>query len=96
MLIRLGATPISSSAHILEALGFKTEKDKTTKNLELKNLSDDERKVLSIIENPIGRDELIRELTKLGISVGNGSALLSIMEIKGLIEEKLGEIRAIC
>ena len=96
MLIRLGATPVSSSAHILEVLGFKAEENKTTKNLELKNLSDDERKVLSIIENPIDRDELIRELTKSGMSIGNGSALLSIMEIKGLIEEKLGEIRAIC
>ena len=93
MLIRLGATPVSSSSHILEALGFKTEEDKATKNLELKNLSDDERKVLELIKNPLVRDELIRELAKSGMSIGNASALLSIMEIKGLIEEKLGEIR---
>lgn len=92
MLIRLGATPVSSSAHILEVLGFKIEEDKTTKELELKNLSDDERKVFALIENPLGRDELIRELVKSGMSVSNSSALLSIMEIKGLIEEKLGEI----
>jgi len=93
MLIRLGATPIYSSAQILEVLGFKAEEDKTTKNLELKNLSDDERKVFALIENPLNRDELIRELAKSGMSIGNSSALLSIMEIKGLIEEKLGEIR---
>ena len=36
MLLRLGATPVSSSAHILETLGFKIEEDKTTKELELK------------------------------------------------------------
>ena len=92
MLIRLGATPVSSSAHILETLGFKIEEDKTTKVLDLKNLSDDERKVFTLIENPLGRDELIRELVKSGMSVSNSSALLSIMEIKGLIEEKMGEI----
>ncbi len=92
MLIRLGATPVSSSAHILETLGFKIEEDKTTKVLDLKNLSDDERKVFAMIENPLGRDELIRELVQSGMSVSNSSALLSIMEIKGLIEEKMGEI----
>lgn len=92
MLIRLGATPVSSSAHILETLGFKIEEDKATKELELKNLSDDERKVFALIENPLGRDELIRALVQSGMSVSDSSALLSIMEIKGLIEEKLGEI----
>lgn len=92
MLIRLGATPVSSSAHILETLGFKIEEDKTTRELELKNLSDDERKVFTLIENPLTRDELIRELVQSGMSVSDSSALLSIMEIKGLIEEKLGEI----
>ncbi|MDE1988207.1 MAG: DNA-processing protein DprA [Patescibacteria group bacterium] len=92
MLIRLGATPVSSSAHILETLGFKIEEDKTTKELGLKNLSDDERKVLILIKNPLSRDELIRELVKSGMSVSDSSALISIMEIKGLIEEKMGEI----
>lgn len=92
MLIRLGATPVSSSAHILEVLGFKIEEDKTTKELELKNLSDDERKVLALIKNPLERDDLIRKLVESGMSVGNSSALLSIMEIKGLIDEKMGEI----
>lgn len=92
MLIRLGATPVYSSAHILETLGFKIEGDKKTKELELKNLSDDERKVFALIENPLSRDELIRGLVQSGMSVSDSSALLSIMEIKGLIEEKLGEI----
>lgn len=92
MLIRLGATPVFSSAHILEVLGFKIEENKTTKELELKNLSDDERKVFAFIKNPIDRDELVRELIKSGMSISDSSSLLSIMEIKGLIEEKMGEI----
>lgn len=92
MLIRLGGTPVSSSANILETLGFKIKEDKNNKELELKNLSEDERKVFTFIENHLGRDELIRALVQSGMSVSDSSALLSIMEIKRLIEEKLGEI----
>ena len=36
------------------------------------------------------RDELIREMKT---STGIANALLSVMEIKGLIKEELGEIR---
>ena len=94
MLLRLGATPVSSSAHILETLGFKIEEDKTTKELELKKSVRRRAESFTLIKNPLNRDELIRELVKSGMSVGNSSALLSIMEIKGLIEEKMGEIRS--
>lgn len=92
MLIRLGATPVSSSAHILEALGFKIGEDRATKELEFKNLSEDERKVVTLLRNPLDRDNLIRELVKLDMKVNDSSALLSIMEIKGLIKESMGEI----
>ena len=95
MLIRLGATPVSSSSHILETLGFKIE-DKATKEnkeLELKNLSDDERKVFALLKNPMSRDELTSELGKTNMPVSQSNALLSIMEIKGLIKESMGEIR---
>ena len=37
------------------------------------------------------RDELIRTMK---LSVAEANSLLSIMEIKGLIKEELGEIRA--
>ena len=92
MLIRLGATPIRSSEDILEVLGFKI--DETPKNLELKysDCSDEELLVIKILNEPLPKDELIRAL-KMPISQAN--AIISIMEIKGLIEESLGEIRLI-
>jgi DNA processing protein len=92
MLLRLGATPIRSSEDILEALGFKI--DEAPQNLELKysNCSDEELLVIKILNEPIPKDELIRAL-KMPISQAN--AIISIMEIKGLLKESLGEIRLV-
>lgn len=92
MLLRIGATPIRSSEDILEALGFKI--DKTPQNLEFKysDCSDEELLVIKILKEPLPKDELIRAL-KMPISQAN--AVISIMEIKGLIKESLGEIRLI-
>lgn len=89
-LIRLGATPVTSADDVLEALGFKI--DETTK---LATLFDDatreEKNVLELLSEPVPRDELIRAM-KMNIAEAN--SLLSRMEIKGLIKEELGEIRA--
>ncbi len=89
MLIRLGATPIRSSEDILEALGFKI--DEEPKNLELKyaDCSEDEMLVIKILSESMTKDDLIRE-SKMPISKIN--IILSIMEIKGLIKESMGEI----
>ena len=90
MLIRLGATPVRSSEDILEALGFKI--DETPQNLELKysDCSPEELLVVKILDTPLEKDELIRALK---MPVSKASTVLSIMEIKGLIKESLGEIR---
>jgi DNA processing protein len=90
MLIRLGATPIRGSADILEALGFSIEE--TTENLEFKyaDCSPEEMLVIHILTEPLPKDELIR---RLKMPTSEASALISIMEIKGLIKESLGEIR---
>lgn len=86
--IRLGATPITSSDDLLEALGF--EKDnQQNKQTEL-NLSSEEKLVLEIIKEPLSKDILI---SKLGMETSKASILLSLMEIKGLIKEEFGEIR---
>ena len=45
---------------------------------------------IKLLETPRSRDELVRE-SKLDI--GNASAILSLLEIKGLIAEELGEVR---
>ena len=92
MLIRLGATPIRNSLDILEALGFKVEEK--PENLELKyaDCSDEEMLVVKILTEPMDKNDLIREM-KMPIS--KASAVISIMEIKGLISESMGEIRLV-
>ena len=89
MLIRLGATPVRSSQDILEALGFNV--DEEPQNLELKyaDCSDEELLVIKILSEPMTKDNLFRAM-KMPISKAN--AIISIMEIKGLINESLGEI----
>jgi DNA processing protein len=89
MLIRLGATPIRSSEDILEALGFKI--DEEPKNLELKyaDCSAEEMKVIEILSTPLAKDELIREMR---MPVSQANTIISIMEIKGLLKESMGEI----
>jgi len=88
MLIRLGATPITSGKDLIEALGFNTE----TQRLLLKDedLSDDEKLVLLALEKPLSRDELF---AILDLETNNVSIALSLLEIKGYIEELLGTIR---
>ncbi len=88
-LIRNGATPITCSEDILEVLGFKIDKESIQQNL-FEDARPEEKKVLQLLREPQARDDLIR-LMKL--STAEANALLSIMEIKGLIKEEIGEIR---
>jgi len=88
-LIRNGATPITCSEDILEVLGFKIDKESMQQNL-FDDARPEEKKVLQLLREPQARDDLIR-LMKL--STAEANALLSIMEIKGLIKEEIGEIR---
>jgi len=88
-LIRQGATPITCSEDILEALGFKLDAESKQKNL-FDDALPEEKLVLNLLDDPIPRDELIREMK---MPTGKANAVLSVMEIKGYINEELGEIR---
>lgn len=88
--LRLGATAITSPEDILVALGI-TKRDGENLASMREDLSDDERRVLAIVASPVPRDDLLGALD-LGISEAN--VLLSAMEIKGLITEELGVVRA--
>lgn len=91
MLIRNGATPITSASDIKEALGFGTEVERPTLNLT--TLSPEEKQVIALIENPLPRDELIRLLqSSFALSTSKINVLLSTMELKGIIIERMGEI----
>lgn len=88
MLIRLGAALIRDSQDILELLGLKSEGHDTLFNTE--DLTDEEKVFIKLLETPCERDSLIRN-SKFEISKAN--AVLSLLEIKGLIIEQLGEVR---
>lgn len=90
MLIRLGATPITSSNDLLDALGFSPAKRVTPDAARYDDCSDEEKKVIALLHSPLPRDVL---LDSLGIPVSKANALLSLMELKGLIKESAGEIR---
>lgn len=89
-LIKQGATPITKSEDILEALGFSIDKPKQTDEEKYADCSKEEMKIINLLREGMERDELIRN-SKMDIAKAN--ALLSIMEIKDLIKEEMGEIR---
>jgi len=89
-LIKQGATPITNSKDILEALGFEIEKEKKSDKDKYVDCSKEEMKIIELLREPVERDELVRES---GMDIAKANALLSIMEIKELIKEEFGEIR---
>ncbi len=86
MLIKLGATPITSPADLREALGFKAS-EKVVRNYS--DCTAEEKKVIELLQNSMSRDDLVDEFA---IPIGKANALLSIMELKGLIKETGGEL----
>ena len=90
-LLKAGATPITCSEDVLEALGFELPKDEEKQARLFLDLSPEEKKVMDLLREPIPRDDLIRALS---FTIPKANAMLSIMEIKGLIKEEMGEIRA--
>lgn len=89
-LIRQGATPITSVDDLLLALGFEVKKDENKQTGLFADCSKDEKEILDLLREPMSRDEIIREL---GRPTPEVNAMLSIMEIKGLIKEEMNEIR---
>lgn len=91
-LLHQGAIPVTCSEDVLEALGFELPKNEEKQAKLFLDLSSEEKKVVSFLQEPMPRDELIRNMK---MSTPSANALLSIMEIKGLIKEEMGEIRLI-
>ncbi len=87
-LLKQGASPVCSSEDILVELGLETETGQTV--LDLSSLSELEKRVYEILNEPLPRDDLLREM---GLEISEANSLLTMMEIKGLIKESLGEMR---
>lgn len=86
--LKLGATPITSVEDLLQALHIA---ERAAPTLSRSDLTEEEIRVLSLIASPLSRDEL---LTRLDMPISDANVLLSMMEIKGLIVEDVGVIRA--
>lgn len=91
MLLRLGATPITQSSDIISALGLQVHENLFEKR-DYSNCSSDEHEIISLLNEPLSRDEIIR---RLGKPVYVTQTILATMEIKGLIGETLGEIHLV-
>lgn len=89
-LLREGATPITCADELLEALGF--EKTEHAPLDVMEHCSEEEKAVLKLLASPMPRGELLRILP---MNTSEASALLSMMEINGLITESLGEVRRV-
>jgi DNA processing protein len=89
-LLHQGATPVTCAEDVLEALGFEKPKDEDKQQKLFADLSPEEKKVVDLLREPMGRDDLIRAL-KMPTPTAN--AIISVMEIKELIKEEMGEIR---
>ncbi len=89
MLIRLGAALIRDANDVLELLGLE-KGGETHAFADIDELNDDEKIFINLLSKPCSRDELIRK-SKLETSAA--SAALSLLEIKGLIKEEMGEVR---
>lgn len=88
MLLRLGATPITQSSDIVTALGLNPHEDLFQKR-DYSDCSTDEHEVINILNEPLSRDEIIR---RLGKPVYVTQTIIATMEIKGIVEEVMGEI----
>jgi DNA processing protein len=87
MLIRLGATPVTSSVDVLEALGFDID---DAEEKVLPELSADEKKIYDRLAEPCTRHELIAQCN---IPASAANILISLLELKGVITEYDGLIR---
>ena len=89
MLLRLGAALIRDHNDVRELLGLKRE-DEHPNLTDTEDLTDEEKILIELLDSPCTRDELIR---KSKLDTGLASAILSLLEIKGLIAEEMGEVR---
>lgn len=89
MLIRLGATPITSVDDLLEALGHKKIGEELQRELPL-DIGESEKKLLDILYEPKSKDTLLAES---GLTITETLMNISLLEIKGLVKEEMGVIR---
>jgi len=101
MLLRLGATPIRNADDILESLNIgkldfnsSSKKNSGGKETKYEDCSEKEKLIIKLLIEPLSRDEILRQAhLEHQIPIGETQTLLSLLELKGLIKETMGEIR---
>jgi len=89
-LLKMGAVPVTSAEDILDAFDLAREGENLKLNFETQNLSPIETKIISALNEPISKDDLIRKLKIPAIEINSA---LTMMQLNGLIKETAGEIR---
>lgn len=95
MFLGIGATPITSIAKLLEALGFDsttTTEYEEARREALSTCSPSELQLLTALAEPLERDDLALALEK---PIHEINITITIMELKGLIKEEYGKIRRV-
>lgn len=86
--LKLGATPVTEPADILNALGIEITENKLPAVSAA--LSDEEITIINLLSEPTKRDTLIR---KSGLPIESALIILMRMEMNGLIVENAGVYR---
>lgn len=87
--LKLGATPVTCAADILDVLHIDTSTE--PKTITLPTLTPDEQAVITALHEPLGRDELIR---LLNMPIEKATQLLMMMELSGLVMQDSGMYRS--
>lgn len=87
-LIREGASPVTSSAELLIALGFDMPENGGSQRTPF-DLTEAEKKVFYFLTDPLPQDDLIKAL---GLEISEANALIVSMQMKGFIKERDGEL----
>lgn len=89
MLLSKGACLVRSYKDVLQILGFETDND-LLREKSYSNCSQTEKHVLSLLDSPCNKDELI---ARCGSDIRDIAVAISLLEMKGYIGIMNGEIR---
>jgi len=88
--LKLGATPVTNAAEVLEALGVPEGAAASPPPLPAPNLTPEQSRVLELLTEPRPRDELIRALA---MDIAQATQLLMSMELLDIIQAEAGVYR---
>lgn len=91
-LIRQGATPITSSEDILDALNIKQKESSVQQELNFDDLSDDEKIIIELLREPKSKNTLIQES---GLDASRALITLTSLELKDYIKEEMSMYKRI-